>query len=618
LFIDGNYFVFDVSSVCMMDYSQYAVPPGMADIFKHNKEVLMVLLPFAVARGAPCRRVAMLMFCFLLLQPLWSVTAQIPSDADGGWSSIADAPDTYQIQIWLTLYKTQNPGFSAWSCALGDINGDGYDDFAVSSKADTTFIFLGGDPLSKDPVLMLPGGGSALIAADFNNDGRMDIANAVRYANREMDPDRRGCIRIYYQRAEEPWFAAEPDVLLRGDSGKYWGSWSHQDGELRRPSLQALDYNGDGWMDLLTTENTGQQFPRRRMLLFFGGPTFPAAPSVRIDCIHALSNAQTDSPWDVMTGDINGDGCDDFMVHVSFITDAMKRVYAWDLYLGNRSGLATRPSRVLRSDSGWVPKMLWSAIYDINGDGCDDIVDGNAHRKYGDPLVFLGSAELPETILPNDSIRNPWTDVNGLIRPIGIHPVGDINGDGTRDLFISWVTLPVPDGSLYYLFPMSNAGLIRQPTGHFGTIVSLDNMKAGAYDIGDVNGDGIDDIIVLGKGGSQGPLFLDHKFQIYLGTRKLLTDVAAVPRPAQLDLTLYPNPVTLAAGAISVTVSGTAASPLHLEIRDMLGRVLATHEFLSDGSTQTYLLPIAGLVPGNYQLSLRQGNNLTHRTFTVL
>jgi hypothetical protein len=60
---------------------------------------------------------------------------------------------------------------------FGDINDDGYDDFAMASKTDNHLHFIGGNPLTITCVHRAQAA-AGFVAADFNRDGRMDIATA--------------------------------------------------------------------------------------------------------------------------------------------------------------------------------------------------------------------------------------------------------------------------------------------------------------------------------------------------------------------------------------------------------------------------------------------------------
>ena len=106
----------------------------------------------------------------------------------------------------------------------------------------------------------------------------------------------------------------------------------------------------------------------------------------------------------------------------------------------------------------------------------------------------------PEVILPNDSIPNRDPGLWGDIAPWGIYPVGDMNGDGSRDLIIPWAVYMV-DGPLYLMYPAGAS--FHKPMGYRGIIPTDWRVDVGAYDAGDMNGDGCDDMVILGTPGPE-------------------------------------------------------------------------------------------------------------------
>jgi hypothetical protein len=100
------------------------------------------------------------------------LAAQIEQPPD-----LLDRP-AYTLEILAKIQPKNHPGFGRWTAPLGDINNDGYDDFAVSTLADTTFIFLGGDPLDHEADFFVLGGAMGICAGDFNGDGLVDLVTA--------------------------------------------------------------------------------------------------------------------------------------------------------------------------------------------------------------------------------------------------------------------------------------------------------------------------------------------------------------------------------------------------------------------------------------------------------
>jgi FG-GAP-like repeat len=144
---------------------------------------------------------------------------------------------------WVAKDEPANDFFSD-SLAHGDLNGDGLPDFVAGSgvfgakeivglgQADGTWKRIGLDVLR-------PGIVPAVAVADFDKDGRDDIA--VAYIANELGVWRSG-IDIYYSRPGDTW-ERKPLVNAEGTEGVY--------------SLAAGDLDGDGARDLAAVTGKG-------------------------------------------------------------------------------------------------------------------------------------------------------------------------------------------------------------------------------------------------------------------------------------------------------------------------------------------------------------------------
>ncbi|MBR9975423.1 MAG: T9SS type A sorting domain-containing protein [Bacteroidetes bacterium] len=527
--------------------------------------------------------------------------------AQTGLEKATDLPD-WHVQLWENVIRTDIWYFGHYSAPLGDIDGDGFDDFAVSSQADTTFIFLGGDPFNHQEAFIIRGGSAGIASADFNRDGKLDLVTAINnWYPGEVPPEYRGAVRVYLQKDGPEYFVWEPDLLIEGEVNEQVGK--NVTSAVRSPLL-TIDFNGDGWPDMLTTAADTRDSVKWKAVLFLGGPEMDDRYDAEF--LHGPPVSINDSyVTDILAGDLNGDGYVDVLI--SGTIPKFQGIKYWDVYLGNPWAIAREPQRVIRADQGWAPWIGVAAIMDADGDGYADILDVGQHKKLGDALLFRGQAILPEIILPNDSIFNLNPDPMLDLSPQIVSPVGDMNGDGLPDLVLAWNKALAPGGSAYYFYP--GGPLFRKPLGFFGTLPENDNVQPGVYPVGDVNGDGYDDIITLGKGNSESSTTC--RFQIWLGARQLSTTLDRLPTAQSLSFDVAPQPLSPDSRQLHVVCHGLQPGSADLELTDLLGRTVLLQSNETGGDTMTTTLDLNALPAGVYLLSLRQQSLSITRTIIV-
>ncbi len=162
-------------------------------------------------------------------------------------------------------------------------------------------------------------------------------------------------------------------------------------------------------------------------------------------------------------GDVNGDGFDDFdLVDLNGVHYV---VYG-------KAGLTTvevSSMSVAGNTNGYT--FNTTAYYngpagDINGDGLNDVVMQNTTTT---AYVVLGNTRSPgamTTTTAGFTISNGFTITSPTTNIAGISVVGDVNGDGYDDVLINFNAAP---NSAFLLYGSSSTDNVTLPTGSVGT-----------------------------------------------------------------------------------------------------------------------------------------------------
>lgn len=424
----------------------------------------------------------------------WRLRGLVGADAGIGTSA-----------IWEFTVNNQNaPVDTSYGTSL-DLDGDGFSDVATYADGGGTpeiLLYRGGkgasglpsnatpdlavmipDPVSNPNTLALRSAG------DVNGDGYADLVvgspDTTVGGNAEA-----GTVYVLYGGANV--FTASPTMtVLNGPDGANANFGN---------SVDAVgDVDGDGYGDIVVGSVV-------KAYVFRGSASGIAsgmAPSFTLTDAHSpVAGA----------GDTNGDGYGDIIVGDTAYNSGAGSVA---VYLGGPSGPPMTSSRRLPA-TGTVSAMGTSVASagDVNGDGYADVM-GTANLTV---YVYYGAANGFNTGSGgySASLTSPTTGTQTTtgfgFRLLG---AGDFNGDGFGDVVITDGCLPNKmtgtcsyQGIDYLFLSMGPSGLTSVLGGSRSTASATWNAPSSRLQVGrsvsagDINGDGLADILVFAAGDS--------------------------------------------------------------------------------------------------------------------
>ncbi|MDD2331669.1 MAG: FG-GAP-like repeat-containing protein [Candidatus Cloacimonetes bacterium] len=254
-------------------------------------------------------------------------------------------------------------------------------------------------------------------------------------------------------------------------------------------SLASLDFNGDGYMDLVVSSgswNPDQVFADQnrwgKLYFYWGGPDFDNVADLVIPGAYNWHMGQHANVFNA--GDVNGDGEEDLIMY--------QRTEYYDtqvaIYFGRTNPQTTPDILLVYPYSEVVDGLLFIPLGDVNGDGKDDI-SLTVHYSDGNKIVEIWD-DCTEDPVPFASTQNGQR----LTRLCGI---GDINSDGYDDCILHMPINPMGETHdrlvLYYgspTFPVTDSLVICEDSNQI--------IKSWSCPLGDVNGDGYDDFVSWG------------------------------------------------------------------------------------------------------------------------
>ncbi len=489
------------------------------------------------------------------------------SNGGGGRGFVAVVTGSRVGSIFMPWYRfdTQQVLFGGAVGTAGDVDGDGFSDVLVGSSGYTgtltqegrAQLFRGGADAPAPAVGWSAHSGvsgsfygwALAPAGDVNGDGYDDVlASAPNYSFAAAND---GLVVLFYGSASGPTSSAN------------WYAWGpYANASFGYSAACAGDVNGDGYDDIVVgaPDYGNEGFAQ----LWFGGPTGPrlGAPD------WATDGFQADSHFGISVagaGDVNGDGYADIIVGASqddgddFGGAGPVNEGKAYLYLGSASGPG---ASVWSARGGQANGNLGNSVAgagDVNGDGFADVIVGMEAwdqpvgpsffvLDVGRALVYHGSATgleaAPATTLQGSGNGNFGHSVN---------TAGDVDGDGYSDVIVGAVYDDNQGTAAVY---RGSAGGVST-TAHWTMTSAQPNSAFGCSvgPAGDVNGDGLSDVIVGSVFGDTGGLTDNGRVWVFAGP---LTGTAVYPLREWAGVQSWENLGNVVAGVGDVNGDGFA------------------------------------------------------------
>lgn len=388
----------------------------------------------------------------------------------------------------------QQFGFAVASA--GDINNDGYGDVIVGANNNNRaiYIFAGSNSgLLSAPFFSDPGnvgedfGYSVDGSGDLNNDGLDDVVVGAPLSNTT------GAVYVYFGAG-----IALPTrgVTITGEAaGDKFGS----------SVALAGDLNNDGIDDLAVGAPEYGGSNRGRVYIFHGplsGDILAANADVILEGQEDLDGLGVSV---ARAGDVDGDGIDDLVVGAWQNSSAQEAGKA-HLFFGSPFGISQLISTTVTGDAN---DRLGTSVHgagDVNGDGFADVIVGADAYNEGDPSLgyfsIYAGAPAPTRLITTPIFTSVGETVNDRYG-FAVTGSGDVDGDGFSDFGAGAYEFDVNplisttnEGKAYGFVACPEGAiapsLIFSDTGD----TSGANYARTLHIVRDVNGDGLDDVVV--------------------------------------------------------------------------------------------------------------------------
>jgi VCBS repeat-containing protein len=416
--------------------------------------------------------------------------------------------------------------------------------------------------LSSTPVLPTGMGGAGALAVadagDVNGDGFADVIVSAPVSG-VTTSGQEGVAYVVFGSANDLNGTNLKDLISAGNltsstPAGFAIDYSVAGAQGFRSVSNAGDVNGDGLSDLVVAGASGSTY------LIFGKTSGSlvqvsalGSTGIKIDVpnnglYNSVSNA----------GDVNGDGVSDLLITGKrAVTGGTSDALNTYVVFGNPTATSYNLANVASGSGGYLVKLTEASVSndqlfgvsnagDVNGDGLSDLIVGSANKNIS-YVVFGKSAGPAAGISLTGASSLAASDGFAIVGAasefagVKVSNAGDVNGDGLADLLVGAVGNASPSlggTRSYVVFGQSSGTVVNltnlagsTPTGGF-QIKNNGTADVGGLSVsyaGDINGDGLADVIVSsGFADSTGKTDIGKAYVVYGKADTTAVDLAAV------------------------------------------------------------------------------------------
>lgn len=432
-----------------------------------------------------------------------------------GTTATLAAQSNLSFEFYSDPYSLSNNGYTP-AVVAGDFNNDGKPDLIQCCTSSGLMFREGnGDGTFQAPATAaaLPDGNNVedLVAVDVNGDGKLDLIG-IPVAENTAEGAPTNTVAVWLGNGNGTFQA--PQVYTLTNSA----------GNGLIPEIAVGNFFGDGHPDLAVGETRGNIDLFRNE----GNGTFVFAKSITVD-----SGAQS-NVVSLASGDLNGNGVSDLAAALISTTSNNYAGSAYVLWCDGKGDFT-------QDELGSYDYPL-VAIGRVNGDGMMDVLvgysDSPTQDNYAGIDVYYGQGD--NQLAKQTAVAEPGVE---LFQLAGV----DVNGDGYGDIVATGYAAGTGNESTLLVWLGNANGSFQQTAREFALGNESDE---GPWTMADFNRDGMMDIVMDTSLDLNAEVMINSTTRAGCGTYTISPSVT-VCQP--VDNTYSPSPVTVDATSFDTT-----------------------------------------------------------------